>query len=138
MQVEIWDPWKEFNEVQRHVQDAFNSFFSRVSRAEAPHHIAFSPLVDVYEAEKDLVIRTSISGAIQDDIDVTIEGNELTIRGVRDAPADSRHGGYYHREWRYGMFERRVALPRPVEADRVHATYTSGVLEIRLPLAPRT
>ena len=134
MKAEIWDPWKEFGELQRRVDRLLNTFFRRVSQTEASRQIAFSPIVDVYESKREMVVRAAVPGAIQDDIDVAIEGRDLVIRGERDAPADARHGGYCHREWRYGMFERKVELPRAVNSKRVHATYVNGVLEVRLPL----
>lgn len=139
MKARPWDPWKEFAQIQKQADEMFNRFFARFREQASPlRRIAFSPPVDMYEASGELVVRAALPGTIQDDVDVTIEGQELTIRGEREAPADPAPGSFYQQEWRYGVFERTLQLPRSVDREQVRATLSDGVLEVRLKLVGKS
>ena len=135
MELERWNPWEDFFSIQKEVNEIFNTFFEKVSFSLPGPPVSFSPLLDIYESEQDTVLRVSLPGVIQEDIDITLEGKKLIIRGVRDKPTDIREGGEIHKEWRYGRFERQVFLPQEPSEENFRASYEGGILEIRFPRA---
>ena len=66
-------------------------------------------------------------------MEITVEGNQLTIKGERKATREQTHD-YFHREVRYGTFARSIALPQGVKAEEMQASYRNGVLEVSIPL----
>ena len=69
----------------------------------------------------------------QEDINISLEDNTLTVKGERKQETEVNEDGYTRFEWSYGTFQRTVALPPTVDSERVMATYKDGVLEIQLP-----
>jgi HSP20 family protein len=96
----------------------------------------WSPRVDVLEREGCLVVRADLPGLSRDDIEVEIEGDLLTIQGVRRVEKQEGREGRYYGECSYGRFYRAIPLPEGAEADRATAEFRAGVLEVSIP-APR-
>ena len=94
---------------------------------------AFSPVLDVYELEGAFVIRLALPGVLEEDIDIALGGEALTIRGELERPVAADEGRAVVAEWRYGYFERCVALPGGFDAERLRVEVEGGVLEIRVP-----
>lgn len=93
----------------------------------------WSPLVDVFEVPEALVIQVELPGVKQDDIQIHLEGNELTLSGERRY---AEPGGQVHRiERTYGTFQRTFQLPLTVQRDGVKAVLREGVLTLRIPKA---
>ena len=86
---------------------------------------------DIYEENDQLVMKTELPGINKEDINITLQGDRLTIKAekketvVKDATC-------YARERQYGQYLRLVTLPFPVKADKISATFENGVLELRL------
>jgi HSP20 family protein len=93
----------------------------------------WSPPTDVYETEKDYVVRAEIAGMREDDFEITVEGNILTISGARPDIPERR--AYQQMEIRFGKFETAVGLPGPVDLDTSRADYIEGFLTVTLPKA---
>lgn len=92
----------------------------------------WSPPVDLYETEREFIVKAEIPEVKQDDLLIRLEENILTIEGQRRPKKD--RNGYYHRlERSYGRFKRSFILPEPVERDTVKASLKDGVLRIVLP-----
>ena len=98
---------------------------------------AWIPAVNVEEAADELLLTAELPGMREEDINVDIENNILTIRGEkREAREEADEGRRYHVcERRYGSFHRAFTLPRSVEADAIRADFEGGVLTVRLPKA---
>lgn len=94
---------------------------------------AWSPAVDMFEAKDDLVVTVELPGMSDKDIQISITGEMLSLRGERVSQA--KEEGLYRGERWYGKFERNLTLPYPVQTDKVKATYRDGVLTITLPKA---
>ncbi len=99
--------------------------------------------VDVYETEQSVIIKTMpLIGVQPEEIDVSITGDMLTIRGETRPEDDVQAENYLRRERKYGPFSRSIPIPRPVKADQAVADFKDGVLIITLPKAdearPRT
>ncbi|HEX5109222.1 MAG TPA: Hsp20/alpha crystallin family protein [Vicinamibacterales bacterium] len=92
------------------------------------------PELEVVEREGQLLVRVDLPGLKQEEITVTVTEEELTIEGERKYEAEKRAPEWYRTERAYGRFFRTVPIPKGVKTEEVKATYTNGVLEIRVPL----
>lgn len=89
----------------------------------------------MYETKDDLHVTFELPGIREKEVQVTITGDLLTVKGERKWEKELKDESYHRMERVYGTFERAVPLPFPVQADKVKATYRDGVLDIRLPKA---
>ena len=91
--------------------------------------------LDIYEDDDNLVVEASLAGVNPDEVDISISGNMLTIKGETEKDEEKGEEGskYYCRERRYGAFHRSVTLPMDVDADKVEAVFEKGVLKLTLP-----
>lgn len=88
--------------------------------------------VDVYQTETDLVIQSAIAGVKPEFLDISLERDVLTIKGIREKPFEEE-GDYFTQECYWGPFSREVILPVEVDPDRAEATMKEGILTIRIP-----
>jgi HSP20 family protein len=96
------------------------------------------PPTDVYETADAVVIKMEVAGIREGDLDISITGEVLRVRGSRQDEAAARKVGYHHLGIAYGEFMCDISLPGPVERDQIGAEYEAGFLTIRLPkAAPR-
>lgn len=93
--------------------------------------------LDIYQTEKDLIIKSTIAGARPDEIQISLKNDLLTIRGKRDLPDDIAEADFLFRECYWGPFSRSIILPIDVQADKIKASMDNGVLTIILPKAPQ-
>ena len=94
---------------------------------------AYALPVDVYSTENELVIEASVPGLEPGDVEITIEGETLTIRGERRAPLENVD--YHIQERRYGPFSRTFTLSLPIEGEGAEAVFEKGVLTLTIPKA---
>jgi len=90
----------------------------------------WAPAIDVVTEDGNLVIRAELPGVNQEDVDITLHNNVLTISGERKAEQEEERGGYYVRERRYGSFSRSLTVPEGVDDSKIHARYENGILEV--------
>lgn len=113
------------------LQDEMNRLVGRGAGAWS----AAYPAVNVWTSEESVVVTAELPGVLMEDLDISVVGDTLTIRGIR-TPEQLKEGENFHRRERgHGKFVRVVQLPFRVEADEVSATLTSGTLNITLPRA---
>jgi|SRR3990172_1245232 len=93
----------------------------------------WSPPTDVYETEKDYVVRVEIAGMREGDFEITLEDNFLMISGARPDIPERR--AYQQMEIRFGKFETAVGLPGPIDLEASRADYTAGFLTVIMPKA---
>jgi HSP20 family protein len=93
---------------------------------------AFVP-VDMYETEKDVVVKMSLPGVSPDDVDITVQGDVLTVKGETKEEKKEEKKGYIFQERRYGSFSRAVTLPEGLKTGEAEATLENGVLTLRIP-----
>ena len=94
---------------------------------------AWSPPTDVYETDKNCVVRVEVAGMREDDFDISVEDKFLMISGNRPDVPERR--AYQQMEIRFGKFETAVGLPGPVDLEASHAEYKDGFLTVTLPKA---
>ena len=127
--------WPE--ELERYFDRRFGEFPLRFWRRQGTE-VAWLPDMDVFEKDGQLVIRTDLPGMTVENIDVTVEGDVLTIRGKREAEKEVTEEGYYCSERATGAFFRTIRLPEGVKADALEAHYDKGVLEVAVPKPEKT
>ncbi len=125
------DPFRELATLQ----DRFNSLFENFAEASGTEQLArgtFVPAVDVYEDEHNLVLKLEIPGVNEDDLNVSLENNTLTVSGERKFEKEEKEENFHRIERRYGSFTRTFRLPNTVDAEKVEAGYDKGILKITL------
>lgn len=94
--------------------------------------MAWAPRMDVFEKEGSLVVKADLPGVKKEDVQVTLERGDLLIQGERKTESEVKEEDYYRCERSYGGFYRRLPLPAEVKADQIQASFTDGVLEVRV------
>ena len=94
--------------------------------------------VDVYQTEDDIVVQSTIAGVDQNDIDIAVTNDMVTIRGKRAMPEKIRPSNYYYQELFWGPFSRSIILPEDIDSDNAKASMKNGLLTIRLPKLAKT
>lgn len=95
----------------------------------------FEPTVDVVENKKGLEVTAELPGLEEKDIEVELTSDHLILHGEKSEETEEEGDNFYHRERRFGSFERRIALPWEVDPEKVkaEATFKKGVLTIQVP-----
>lgn len=91
------------------------------------------PLVDIYEKDDSYVVKAEVPGIKEGDVDVSVFGERLTIKGEKKAESEIKEENYYRSERSYGSFIRSVDLPPNVDTEKIAANYDDGILEIIIP-----
>lgn len=128
-----WDPFAEMADLRKETDQIFGEFFGRTPFRMAATEAMWSPLVDIHETKDSFQLIAELPGVKQEDIQVSIEGDTLTLKGERKSEVEVKEDQYHRIERSYGRFERSIVLPSVVDPNRVKATYRDGVLEIQLP-----
>ncbi|MEK9174645.1 MAG: Hsp20/alpha crystallin family protein [Patescibacteria group bacterium] len=89
--------------------------------------------IDVYQTPEEMVIKSTIAGVKQDDLDITIATDMVTIQGVRRKDESVSPEDYYYQELYWGPFSRSVILPQEVDTESAKASLKDGILTIHLP-----
>jgi HSP20 family protein len=118
------------------LQNRLNSIFNDFARPEgAQESLAmgnFVPAVDVYEDEHKLVLKLEVPGIKQQDLDVRVENQTLTVKGERKFENEEKEENFHRIERRFGSFARSFTLPLTVDTNAIGAKYENGVLAIQL------
>ena len=89
--------------------------------------------VDVYQTEEEIVIQSTIAGIKPESLDISVENDVVTIRGIRERPEEDGERDYFYQECYWGPFSRKIILPEETDPSRTDATMKEGVLTIRIP-----
>ena len=123
----FYDPVSEMNRVFDNMLGGLVRRSGGQQRAEVTE---WAPAIDVVTEDGDLVIKAELPGVKQEDVDITLQDNVLTVSGQRKAEQEEERGGYYVRERQYGSFSRSLTVPEGVDESKIHARYENGVLEV--------
>src|SRR6266540_2225972 len=94
---------------------------------------AWAPALDISERKDAYLVTVELPGVEADDLEITLEGGLLTIRGERHFAHDSSEQQFHRVERRYGAFRRSIKLPAQVQAEPIEASFENGVLQILVP-----
>jgi HSP20 family protein len=130
-----WEPVRELNTIQNEMNRLFNTFFDTPAAPGNGPSLSrrWIPAMDLVESDDDFVLRADLPGLNEDDVNIELEDNVLTISGERRAEHEERKEGYYRVERASGSFSRSLTLPEGVDPGRVRAQFDRGVLEVRIP-----
>jgi HSP20 family protein len=112
----------------REIDRVFDAFFGQTDQARR-----WVPPMDLVEAEDHFVLKADLPGLTEDDVNIEIQDGTLTISGQRKAEHEEREKGWYRIERSFGSFNRSLTLPDGVDADRIEASFSHGVLEVHIP-----
>ncbi len=128
-----WEPAREMMTLRDAMDRLFDDAFTRPLRLNDGHWSA--PAVDMYQTDNEIVVKAAIPGVKADDVQINVTGEALTIKGETKEKEEVKEKAYHLREQRWGMFERTLALPTDVIADKAKAEFENGILTITLPKA---
>jgi HSP20 family protein len=129
-------PFQMMRRMQEDMDRIFGSFYGQPAGAlgGGPQGLtAWSPHVDVYEADNEIIVKADVPGVEPEDLEVTCTEDALVLRGETRREEDRQEGGWHRSERRYGRFERQIPLPPGTRPDDAKANFRNGVLELRIP-----
>ena len=126
-----------FGPLQRQIERLFEDFAVPAAGGSANNLI---PRIEVSENEKEIRITAEMPGLERGDVEITLEGNMLTLRGEnqREREKDDKNQNVHVSERSYGVFVRTIELPQGIDPESVQATMSNGVLTITVPKPERT
>jgi HSP20 family protein len=127
--------WEATQELLR-LQERVNRLFGRGVLEHDDDDLmggSWTPPCDILESKDAVILRAEMAGVRQDQIEIHVAGNILTLRGERVFEKQDGEIEYHRIERSYGAFGRSFTLPTNVAADQISAEYRDGVLEIRMP-----
>jgi HSP20 family protein len=125
-----WTPF-HLSTLQNEVNRLFEG--SLPARGDNSALTAWTPFVDIYETENELVIKADLPDMNEKELDIRVENNTLTIRGERKFEQTVKEDNYLRIERNYGSFSRSFGLPNTVNTEAIKADYKNGVLSVELP-----
>jgi len=133
-----WDPVREVDSLQGEMNRLFSTFFDTpTTRAGNGNSTAATrrwiPAMDLVETGEHFVLKADLPGITENDVNIEVENNILTVSGERKTEHEEKHEGYYRLERATGAFARSLTLPEGIDAEAVSATFDNGVLEKRIP-----
>jgi HSP20 family protein len=133
MRIERWQPFSEMVSLRDAMNSLLQESFVQPNEARSERGAATYTLpLDVTEAEDDFMIRASLPGIKPEDVQTTVLGDTVTIRGDRSVAEENGHH-WLLRERRSGPFQRSLNMGTPIDADKASAQFEDGVLTLTLP-----
>ena len=143
------EAWRPFEALRREVEQLFDDFGQNFFRLPARRSLfGFEPLlrreavwetapaVDLAESEKAYEITAELPGMDEKNVEVKVVNGNLTIKGEKQEEKEEKKKDYYVHERSFGAFERSFAVPESVNADKIEANFSKGVLKVTLPKRP--
>ncbi len=131
-----WKPISELSNLRKEMDRLWSEFFGEgevASRTET-----WVPAVDVSETKDAVIVKAEIPGMDPKDIDVSLSGDTLIIKGEKKEEKEEKDENFYRVEMRRGSFQRAIRIPVPVDKDKIEAKYEKGILKIKLPKTEET
>jgi HSP20 family protein len=132
-----WRPFRELEEMEQRFEEAFGRpFLPMLWRRLPAEERGWAPPIEVFEKEDKFVVKADLPGMKREELDVSMVGDTLTIKGERKSETEVKEEDYYCCERAYGSFLRSITVPTGVDTEKIEASYENGVLEVILPKAP--
>jgi len=135
MAITRWDPFRDVLTLQGRMNSLFQDFNRGLGDGDVAT-AAFVPPVDVYEDEQKIILKLEVPGMKENDLDIQLENNVLTVRGERKFEKEEKEENFHRIERRYGSFYRSFTIPSTVNPESVKASYDAGVLKLELEKRP--
>jgi len=127
-----WEPARDMVTLREAMDRLFDDAFTRPGDLAGGFQ---APAVDLYQTDDEVVVRASLLGMKAEDVQISITGDLLTLKGEFKEKEEKKEKAYHLRAQRFGSFERILSLPTEVVADKAKADFEDGVLTITLPKA---
>jgi HSP20 family protein len=127
-----FEPMREMITLREAMDRLFNDAFTPSLGATGGWQ---APAVDLYQTDDEVVVKASLPGLKSDDVQISVTGDMLSLKGEFRQENEKKERAYHMREQRYGAFERTLALPTAVVSDKAKAEFENGILTITLPKA---
>jgi HSP20 family protein len=129
-----WEPAREISSLQQEMNRLFNTFFEAPAGPQQGGGTRrWVPAMDLVETGEHFVLRADLPGLSEDDVDLSLEENVLTLSGERKVEHEAKGEGFFRVERATGAFSRSLTLPEGVDGDAITARFEKGVLEVRIP-----
>jgi HSP20 family protein len=128
-----WEPLRELSSLQTEMNRLFNAAFDTPTGGNGGGARRWTPAMDLVETDEHFVLRADLPGMTEADVNIELEDNVLTVSGERKAEHEEKREGFYRVERAFGMFSRALTLPQGVDPEAVNASFSNGVLEVRVP-----
>src|SRR5260370_10959930 len=132
MSIDRWDPFRDLVTIREAVDRWLQQSISGTGQLLSPLRPDSIP-IDVVERDDSYEVRASIPGVKPEDVEVTVQGERVTIRAEARGGDEQRGETWLMREHRYGVTQRSITLPTPVSSEKAEARIEHGVLSLRLP-----
>jgi HSP20 family protein len=136
MAIVRWEPFRDLVSLQERMNRLFDESFRGINRTSGEEDWvggAWTPAVDIYEQNGNIVLKAELPGIDPKDVDVKVENNILTLRGERKLDNEVKRENYHRVERAYGTFTRSFTLPNVVDTEKIKAEYKDGLLRMTLP-----
>ena len=128
-----WRPFREVSRLRREMDRLWDDYFGPGRRGLQPLQAEFAPAVDVKESAEAVVVKAEVPGIDAQDINISVTGDVLTIKGEKKSEREEKDENYHVVERNYGSFSRSLKLPMAVDLDKIEAKYEKGVLTVTCP-----
>ncbi len=126
-------PMRNLFNLHNEMGRAFGDLFGSHEGGTDTEETAWMPTVDICETEDGFEIRAELPGVSEDDVNISVTDNRLTVKGEKKQETETDGKNYHRVERRYGSFQRSFTLPRNVETGKIKAEYNDGVLTLSIP-----
>ena len=127
-----WEPAREMMTLREAMDRLFDDAFTRPISMTGNLSL---PAIDMYQTDDELVVKAAVPGVKAGDVQISVTGDVLSIKGETRLKEESKDKAWHIREQRWGSFELRIMLPTDVVADKAKAEFEDGILTITLPKA---
>jgi HSP20 family protein len=128
-----WDPFRDLITLREKMNRLFEEAYSARGEERDLVSSSWAPSVDIYETENELVLTAEVPGIDDDNIEIKIEDNTLTLKGERNFEKETEEENYHRIERAYGSFYRSFSMPPYINQDKIEAEHENGVLRITMP-----
>ncbi len=135
-----WEPFQDLLAIQERMNRLFDETLQRTHSREDEDLSAglWSPPVDIYETENEIILKAELPEIDQKDIDIKVEDSTLTIRGERKFERETKKENYHRIERAYGKFHRSFSLPNTIDQEKINASFKDGILKLVMPKREET
>lgn len=127
-----WEPVREMMTLREAMDRLFDDAFTRPLSQSG---VSTLPAIDLIENSDEVIVKAALPGLKADDVQISVRGDTLTLRGNYKQENEKNEATYHIREQRYGAFERTIMLPVDVQSNKAKADFENGLLTITLPKA---
>jgi HSP20 family protein len=129
-----WNPYREMTSLRQAMDRLFEDTFMWPARSQYEMAGGNLPL-DIYQTKDDVVVKAALPGMKPEEVDISITGDSLAVKGEHKEDKEVKEQDYIRREHRYGVFSRTVTLPVAIQSEKPRPPFENGMLTLTLPKA---